>query len=235
MAKVIYAFYVVNFMEAQYCNWFNAKYYEENKMMSTEEKLRNKREWSKKNYRESDHIKLYQKKYRQVHADKGKEYAKNYRQKNIVKLRIKAKEKYYRDIDKNRIYQRERAAEYRNRNRDTLAKRRAENREEYRLYAKRDRVVARAKVFELLGGARCVECGCSDERILEFNHINCDGWTWRKTHRNERSGIGFYRAVLTGKIDKNSLNVLCRVCNQVHFVEFKYGVRFIVQNVQVTS
>lgn len=43
------------------------------------------------------------------------------------------------------------------------------------------------RVFEMLGGAKCVYCGCTDIRMLEVNHINGGGErNKREQKRNTR-------------------------------------------------
>jgi hypothetical protein len=68
----------------------------------------------------------------------------------------------------------------------------------------------------------CVNCGCNDLRILEINHINGGGGKDYKKHKNKPELI--YYAILRGERKTDDLNLLCRVCNALHYAELK-GVR----------
>lgn len=73
----------------------------------------------------------------------------------------------------------------------------------------------RQKTFQLLGGAICSGCGCDIYEILEINHKNGGG---HKEHR-EKTMAQMYRDILSGKSNKNDYNILCRVCNSLHYVK----------------
>jgi hypothetical protein len=76
----------------------------------------------------------------------------------------------------------------------------------------------RMEIFELLGGAVCVRCGCDDMRILEINHVNGNG---NREYSYGRSTLPFYRSILDGTRNTEDLNVLCRICNALDFAERK--------------
>lgn len=69
----------------------------------------------------------------------------------------------------------------------------------------------------MLGGAVCVSCGCDDIRFLEINHVNGGGC---KEHRARRQGLT--DPLLKGDRSTDGLNVLCRVCNAIDFLERKH-------------
>lgn len=72
------------------------------------------------------------------------------------------------------------------------------------------------RAMELVGGAKCVRCGCDYIDFLEFNHINGGGCKeWRKNKK------GLVDRLLSGDRDKSGLEVLCRVCNAVDYLERK--------------
>ena len=76
----------------------------------------------------------------------------------------------------------------------------------------------RLKVFDLLGGRRCVRCGCTVVRLLEVNHKNGGG-----TREIQALGGGeWIRAILNGKRGTSDLEVVCKVCNVVHYVERRF-------------
>lgn len=60
----------------------------------------------------------------------------------------------------------------------------------------------------------CENCGCNSLGILEINHKNGGGY---------REGYtSFYHAIVTGERKTDDLNLLCRVCNALHFVELRH-------------
>lgn len=70
--------------------------------------------------------------------------------------------------------------------------------------------------MELVGGAYCIGCGCDDLDFLEFNHIGGGGsaeWRQAKSWIVDR--------LLSGERKPDGLNVLCRVCNAIEYLERK--------------
>lgn len=82
----------------------------------------------------------------------------------------------------------------------------------------------RMRVLEYLGGAKCKRCGCTDVRILEINHINFGG----NKEQKEKGYWNFLRNILRDK-RKDEFEVLCRVCNAVHYCEEKFGLKYEVK------
>lgn len=62
----------------------------------------------------------------------------------------------------------------------------------------------------------CANCGCDIVELLEFNHINGGGY-------NEIRKLGKHipREILAGRRAVDDLNLLCHVCNHLHYVEMK--------------
>ena len=79
----------------------------------------------------------------------------------------------------------------------------------------------REKAMERLGGKTCSNCGCDNFSVLEINHIHGGGRQALKTTQNRQ----LYRAIMNDKVDLNEYNVLCRVCNALHYVQDVLGVR----------
>lgn len=72
--------------------------------------------------------------------------------------------------------------------------------------------------MELLGGAKCVNCGCEELSFLEFNHIDgggCREWNSKTNHTPMSEQL-----LRHGRSSKG-LNVLCRVCNALDFLKRK--------------
>lgn len=81
----------------------------------------------------------------------------------------------------------------------------------------------RKKVFETLGGAKCTNCGCDIMEILEINHIHGGGRIeYRKYKGNQKQ---FHRDIISGKLDKSKYNVLCKVCNTLHYIKDLKGIK----------
>jgi len=73
----------------------------------------------------------------------------------------------------------------------------------------------RARLLEILGG-KCVKCGYTDKRSLQFDHIKGDGYTERKSLPNSKM-VNYYLK----NQDKITLNIqiLCANCNMIKKIE----------------
>ena len=91
--------------------------------------------------------------------------------------------------------------------------------EERRKWREQHRRV-REKAIDLLGGRRCAECGCDEFALLEINHIHGGGRAAAKTRQNRQ----LYRAIVKGEVELSDYNVLCRICNALHYVQNILGV-----------
>ena len=81
-----------------------------------------------------------------------------------------------------------------------------------RLYWK----MLREKAIELLGN-KCVNCGFSDKRALQIDHINGGG---RKDKRNLKGKQGYLKTVIESILSKeNKYQLLCANCNWIKRVE----------------
>ena len=78
----------------------------------------------------------------------------------------------------------------------------------------------RVKALQMISGLEvpvCCNCGCDYFPFLEINHIHGGGNKEYKVLKGEN----VYALVLRGKRKKEDLNILCRVCNSLHFLEMK--------------
>lgn len=66
----------------------------------------------------------------------------------------------------------------------------------------------------------CENCGCNDLRILEINHINGGG---TKEREGGKSSNQFATDIYMGRRGVDDLNLLCKVCNALHYLEMKFG------------
>lgn len=78
-------------------------------------------------------------------------------------------------------------------------------------YLSRLRVLA----LEKLGGPICIYCGCDVPKALEINHKFGGGNKYLKSTNQQQ----YYRDIITETIDKKTLEVTCRVCNSMHYLE----------------
>jgi hypothetical protein len=88
---------------------------------------------------------------------------------------------------------------------------------------KRHRILLRKRMlFRITGSITpcCARCGCDDIRLLEINHKNGGG---NRELEAGRTAPQFYYAIADGKRDPSDLEVLCRPCNALHYLELKYG------------
>lgn len=61
---------------------------------------------------------------------------------------------------------------------------------------------------------KCTRCGCADVRFLEINHKNGDG-------SKEPRGNRLFKSIL--ETNRKDLELLCRPCNHIHFLEMRFG------------
>lgn len=90
--------------------------------------------------------------------------------------------------------------------------------------AERSRLLLRRRVFFRITGSICpvcVRCGCDDPRLLEINHINGGGNTELK--ESGKGSMSMYYAIAKGTRSTDDLELLCRPCNALHYLETKFG------------
>jgi hypothetical protein len=79
----------------------------------------------------------------------------------------------------------------------------------------------REKAIERLGGKLCANCGCDEFNLLEINHINGGGRVAAKVRQSRQ----LYRDIVSNRVESRDYNVLCRVCNALHYVQDILGVK----------
>lgn len=65
---------------------------------------------------------------------------------------------------------------------------------------------------------KCKRCGCDKVEVLEINHINGGGNQETKNKKNE-----FDKTILNGTRRTDDLEILCKICNNLHYIEMKFG------------
>jgi len=98
----------------------------------------------------------------------------------------------------------------------------SENPDYYKNKCKKSTKKRRIKAFKKIQEKiECVRCGCNDIRLLEINHKNGGG---RQTDfKNNRGGAYMVQAIVKDIRKTNDLEILCRPCNNIHYLEMKYG------------
>jgi hypothetical protein len=89
--------------------------------------------------------------------------------------------------------------------------------------AAKARALRKKRLFFAISGtinAVCSRCGCDDWRLLEVNHKNGGG---RKANEGGWGAPDFKRAVIQGRRKTDDLEILCRPCNAIHYLELKFG------------
>ena len=71
----------------------------------------------------------------------------------------------------------------------------------------------REKLFEILGGKKCVKCGFDDQRALQFDHIHDDGSIERK--KRKTTALSYYYYTDNPSTAKKRIQVLCANCNRI--------------------
>jgi hypothetical protein len=134
---------------------------------------------------------------------------------------VAEKHKRYRATEKgsqkHREYMRDYMTAYRERRRQSVDYDPEEERRKWREQHQR----VRDSAMDRLGGRRCAGCGCDEFAILEINHINGGGRAASKVKQNRQ----LYRDIVKGNAELNDYNVLCRVCNALHYVQDILGIK----------
>lgn len=74
----------------------------------------------------------------------------------------------------------------------------------------------KGEAFRLLG-SKCIRCGFSDQRALQFDHIKGDGYI-----DNHKRNVTHYKKIVASvKAGENRYQVLCCNCNWIKRVENK--------------
>jgi hypothetical protein len=103
------------------------------------------------------------------------------------------------------------------------SKRYSPNKERRDIYAKKYRNSKRIQAMNLISNNNiiCNNCGCNNINILEINHINGGGREERRVN-NYRCSIHFYKAIINGTRSIDDLNILCKICNTLHYISLKF-------------
>ena len=67
----------------------------------------------------------------------------------------------------------------------------------------------------------CSRCGCDEFRLLEINHVNGCGHKERKGIY--RSGLNFWKHIISGERKCDDLNILCKACNILYYIKLNFG------------
>ena len=67
----------------------------------------------------------------------------------------------------------------------------------------------------------CINCNCDKFELLEINHKNGGGREERR-QKNYRSPLYFYNAIINGERSTDDLDILCKICNTLHYISLKH-------------
>lgn len=70
----------------------------------------------------------------------------------------------------------------------------------------------RRKLIEFLGG-KCEDCGFSDSRALQLDHVNGKGLREYKKYKGNNTRL--YRDVIEGILPRKEYQLLCSNCNWI--------------------
>lgn len=89
-------------------------------------------------------------------------------------------------------------------------------------YGKTYRDNKRRKAMNIIsnGEIKCVNCGCTNFSILEINHKNGGGRAERRNN-DYKNCMYFYNSIINGDRSKDDLEVLCKVCNVLHYIKLQ--------------
>jgi predicted nucleic acid-binding Zn ribbon protein len=82
---------------------------------------------------------------------------------------------------------------------------------------KKFRDARKMKVYELLGGAKCVNCGCDNLKALEINHKKGGGCKFR----NGAGGSSLVEGIYYHRLNPEDFEITCRVCNALHYMKLR--------------
>lgn len=83
--------------------------------------------------------------------------------------------------------------------------------------SRRDRIRKKLLTYIGRGQIKCIHCGCDKQELLEINHIN-GGGTKENAHPAK-----FYYGILRGERRIEDLELRCKICNALHYLEMQYG------------
>jgi hypothetical protein len=141
---------------------------------------------------------------------------------DIVLENIKLSKKRWRDNHKE--YSRQYQRMWRENNRDYQRNRYRLNPEKYKdkkyhlKHNNNSKKKYRIELLKILGN-KCIRCGFSDIRALQFDHINDDGYLDKQNMKHAHSIIAFYYK--NPEIAKQRLQILCANCNWIKRYEVK--------------
>ena len=247
LAKIIHVIYVTRPVETQCSNRFIQEYAKESEIMDVIRKKENNRKWYVKHKAECrKRNKKYYEKNKERLLAKNKQWAIDHKEQRAVSAKVwvhKNREKYLQ-------YHKEYSKNNRERFNRHARQWKLDNREYYLKQRKEYYDSLKSQFFDMLGGAKCVYCGCDRFEILEVNHVDgvrnwllANGVSGALNMTRKLILRSYGRALMTdvlkGRRSAEGLEVTCRVCNAAHYVLNEYGVKFninyIDNNILVTE
>jgi hypothetical protein len=146
-----------------------------------------------------------------INGKQNKKYFSEYYFKNKERIQKRSKIKY--QLDRNSP---EKLLQIRKRCTEATKRWRGRHPETVKNSAKLQRRSRKIRAMRMIGEVKCCRCGCDEIDFLEVNHKNgggCKEWRENKGRITDR--------ILMGKRNTDGLEILCRVCNALDFLERK--------------
>ena len=117
---------------------------------------------------------------------------------------------YHKELRNRSERYRKYEAMYRKNNREKIAK-------QSKIQTRKRKI----RAFNLISNnnIKCVRCGCDDIKLLEINHIKGGG---TKEYKLGINSAVLINNILNGSRGVDDLELLCRPCNSIHYLELKY-------------
>lgn len=140
---------------------------------------------------------------KQCQSDKRKKYYQGHKEEERLKRSEWRKKNLDRDREANRKWIKN-------------------NPEKYKEIWQRTNRQYKEKVLSIVGDGKlkCARCGCDKIEFLEVNHQNGGGAQEYKHGGNNKK---MYAMIVSGERGTEDLNILCKPCNNLHYLELKFG------------
>lgn len=97
------------------------------------------------------------------------------------------------------------------------------NKKNWKEIYKKSSVIFKKRLFFRVSGLihpKCVRCGCDDIRLIEVNHKFGGG---NKEYQKGKKVWKVHQDIVRFRRKTDDLELLCKPCNAIHYLEMKYG------------
>ena len=133
--------------------------------------------------------------------------------------RAKKREHYKVNKEKANAYRKKWRQEHKEQDAEIGKRWRERHPDKYRQLWQRNNRLRRERVLRKISEElKCVRCGCDKFDLLEINHKNGGG-----LKEVGRKNQVFMQKILDGERPTDDLEILCKMCNILHYIEMKFG------------